>query len=404
MIAETLPVAMQKNSCGERLLIGLIAFCVFNLLTFFIQVLPFYYFTCIFSCGYLLLVCRQQKYTGRYFIFLLFCALSLLVHPPAPIFDAWERLILFCLVLVIASPCIYSTTLNFFRFKLQQILYCILNIIVLSSLVLYLSGAGKYQGSYYAGITIHSMLLAPCSAIIIFYSWYHSILFNQQKKPRRQLIVHGLSLISALCMLLLTGSRSGLGATLGGMGIFFLLLLSFERFVKYILWMAVLICCISFFGESKLFQPLLEKNGGSLEFQYDSRIELWEMKWAEFKTRPLCGIGFATAAESLEGNLISNTGRIESGSSWLGLLATTGVLGMAAFVNILVYSIGQLRRIYRQDKYAGSFLSAVLVFWLLHMLAEGYLWAGGSVLCLLFWLWLGVINSVEKMPELSKKL
>ena len=158
MIAETLPVAMQKNSCGERLLIGLIAFCVFNLLTFFIQVLPFYYFTCIFSCGYLLLVCRQQKYTGRYFIFLLFCALSLLVHPPAPIFDAWERLILFCLVLVIASPCIYSTTLNFFRFKLQQILYCILNIIVLSSLVLYLSGAGSrqllcrnYNSQYVAG-------------------------------------------------------------------------------------------------------------------------------------------------------------------------------------------------------------------------------------------------------------
>jgi len=107
---------------------------------------------------------------------------------------------------------------------------------------------------------------------------------------------------------------------------------------------------------------------------------------AEFASSPIIGIGFQTV--SLTGSDSPNRrGNIEPGSSWLAVLSMTGIVGLC-FVLIIFY------RAWHVSKYVNNnntiLFQGLLLFMSIHMLVEGYIYAGGSFLCMLLWLIIGV--------------
>ena len=115
----------------------------------------------------------------------------------------------------------------------------------------------------------------------------------------------------------------------------------------------------------------------------------------------LLGIGFSSVdAKAESGNTFdAKNGNVETGSSWLCILSMTGICGFAC---VFVLFVGAVRRGYEIIKTSpatGSFLLSILVFFIFHMMAEGYIFAGGSFLSTQVWLVLGTIYSISYYPE-----
>jgi len=130
----------------------------------------------------------------------------------------------------------------------------------------------------------------------------------------------------------------------------------------------------------------------------NSRTDLWQSRIDEFKSSPVFGIGVAmgtgSSSDVEEGGAI----RVEPGSSYLAVLAMTGVLGTLSFsvaLGLLLHGFASARQKPSLDR---DILSVVGVFLAMHGVAEGWILAFGSPLCFLFWLWLGNVGDAALQP------
>ena len=136
-------------------------------------------------------------------------------------------------------------------------------------------------------------------------------------------------------------------------------------------------------AESESLTGALAKKG-----TVNSRAELWQSRIAEFKSSPLFGIGVAMGtgnSSTVEGG---GNIRVEPGSSYLAILAMTGLFGVVTFS----WALSQLILQFVQAKPRGQEAQVVVamgVFLAVHGVAEGWVLAFGSPLAFLFWLWLG---------------
>jgi O-antigen ligase len=124
----------------------------------------------------------------------------------------------------------------------------------------------------------------------------------------------------------------------------------------------------------------------------NSREMHWQARWDEFLSSPFTGVGFATAWEDTIG-VDDETGAVETGSSYLAMLSMTGYVGGVACLLLALSLAMRLLACWpilteRQRLEIGSSAS----FWLVHLGAEGYIYAVASLLGLTFWLWLGCLN------------
>ena len=68
----------------------------------------------------------------------------------------------------------------------------------------------------------------------------------------------------------------------------------------------------------------------------------------------------------------------------------TGILGATGLLLLLCSLGGQLmKRSYLIPKTDLVQTAGIGAFWAVHAVAEGWIFAGGSFLCLLFWIWVG---------------
>ena len=89
-----------------------------------------------------------------------------------------------------------------------------------------------------------------------------------------------------------------------------------------------------------------------------------------------------------------STGTIETGSSWLAVLSMTGIIGFIPFLIIIYKSV---KRVWSKKKtnIEASLYLGLIVFLSIHMLVEGYIFAGGSVVFFIAWLIISCCYEIE---------
>lgn len=263
-----------------------------------------------------------------------------------------------------------------------------------------------------AGATTQSMTMGPIAGITLIYAIY-GFLQNLKKKGAFKYVYLILAAI-AFIMVLLARSRTALVASVIGV---FSIIIFLSGFRKGALNKAlpgiivIFICSIPLWN--KYSGSIVEKNEVAIDngSMTSSRDALWDYRIEEFKSKPIFGIGFSYIAKEpnyknipsprfAHVNALNKHERsffsaqsIEPGSSWLAVLSMTGIFGFVTFFIIyfsalktvkILASINKPNPIY--SLYAG-----ILIFFGLHMIAEGYVLSAGNIMCYIFWLLLGTI-------------
>ena len=246
------------------------------------------------------------------------------------------------------------------------------------------------------------MVLAPVSAISAIYGLTKAL--SLKKSERKRLIWWGLTLM-CYGSVLLSASRGSLGGVvfatvvtiykynMGKMG----------KFMQYAL-LGTAFLGLTFPLWGSLTESVMEKNDynisqGGVVYSREAKMAA---RMYEIRNNPLTGVGFSVVDETVD-NVDRRTGTIEPNSSWLGVFSMTGVFGFLLFVAIYVHAFrASFRRI--PDKNIATLLCGILAFFLVHMIIEGYVLAGGNFLCGTYWLTLGVVyaySSLNNKPALK---
>lgn len=143
----------------------------------------------------------------------------------------------------------------------------------------------------------------------------------------------------------------------------------------------------------------------------NTRELLWHARMEEFRANKWIGIGIGngdlnTSAEFGEyegsrGIVIDKDGKmnVEPGSSYLALLSMTGLAGATGMTGLLLWIGRRFAPRFRELPISQlSQLAGVGSFMAVHAIAEGWLLAVGSPLCLIFWLWLGRMLDAATRP------
>ena len=321
--------------------------------------------------------------------FLLYLPFTIILGQPSPVFRSWERLLLFAVMFMVCSPALQSDYSRNFRRNCLNISIIICVVLSVGSFFAYFAGInldttrdiGDYvdHAGWFSGLTRMSMILAPVSGL--------SALYLLNKTLKNKSIIYGLLTIPCIGSVLFSASRAGFIATLGGILVMLYYITQRNRKIfKKIITLFVLLA-ISFPIWESALSPVKQKQEGHFEDSvFDSREGKVQARFAEFVSSPLWGVGFC--AQDINGKDYYNkeTGTIEPGSSWLALLSMSGIVGFFLFLRLAIASF-KIVMCYADD--SSFWLLGALVFFFIHMIAEGYIFASGSPTSCLLWLVLG---------------
>lgn len=234
----------------------------------------------------------------------------------------------------------------------------------------------------FGGLTRHSMVLGPISAIAVIYCSYRALVTKNK--------LYWLLTMPCMACVLFSASRTAFIAALCGfMSMFYVLSGSNSRVLLKRLYPIIGILLISF----PLWQGALsglkmkqQNNVEQLGRSFGSREDKWNNRIEEFMGSPVCGVGFS-ACDPLNYEDYNRDlgGTVEPGSSWLAVLSMTGLMGFIPFVIIAYRAIRRAWSHRRHNQRAALYLG-LIVFLFTHMVSEGYVLAGGSLLCFVCWL------------------
>lgn len=341
--------------------------------------------------SYMLCVLYYCIYKNRIEIvplfFLLYLPISLYLNNPIPIFRSWERLMAFIMMFIVASPLIQSAIVRNMR---RQVLKALLRFSVVISVICffcYFLDINLFEDDYretyfddyeefighFSGITRHSMLLGPISGIATLY------LVDEFRRHRRRYLLLPL-LVITMFSLIFAASRLSIIATIAG--VVLTIAISYGagmRIMKY----AIITCVVatmSYPWTKQYIKPVINKHENVETGVYGTRTEKIEARIAEFKTSPVIGIGFASVDPEGLDEYDYITGSIEPGSSWLAILSMTGVIGLVLFGGIVGVSF------YATNHSESFLLQSLLFFFIVHMMAEGYVFSSGNTISFILWL------------------
>lgn len=337
-----------------------------------------------------------RKINGLFGWVLLACAASIVINDPPRVFHAWSRFGGFVLVILVATPFLGSTRLNNYRFRLFK--YCLYTcgLISVCSFFCYLLGinlmirggevADMQRVGGFGGLCNHSMTLGPVSGLGVLTFLYVWLTHDLSGYKRNMCLC---AVFICLFSVMISASRSAFLSTILGASI-----LVFFRYIghttKFInITFGIIFSLIALFP---VYEPFLDRTlekqriNNRMGSATASRAEKWEYRIAEFTESPICGVGFAVAKKDYS----PKTGTIEPGSSWLAILSMTGLLGAIPILLLVVPTIVILkRRATARSDVNAMLLLALLAYFSVHLIAEGYIFAVGSFLCFMFWLTLG---------------
>lgn len=374
----------------------LIAFIALNnIIAFSINLSTLYY--AIMGVALFIALCQNSNFSINIGMsYLIIAAIISIVGNDIPAyFHPWARLATFILMTALLSPLIQTAFLHRLRIRVFQFVLWGMGPIVILSLLAFFAGI-SFGRRDFAGITNQSMLIAPISANVIITSTYF---LTKGPLPSRKIKYYHISLIiSAFATLLLAASRTAIIGAAAGLLVYFYIMnrANLIKFLKKIAYL-IFVLCITYPLWASYVENLNRKNESSMAEGsiLSSREMHWQTRLHEFASSPLIGIGFASvSANSEEGSSLSmESGQVETGSSWLSLLSMTGILGFLAFLIVFINSLKSLFRIGRINIRFASCLSALMIFWAFHMIAEGYIHGAGGFLFFNIWLLIGCISA-----------
>lgn len=333
------------------------------------------------------------------------CMISIIGNEIPAFFRAWPRLGTFALITSVVSFTLCCETIVAFRVRLFASISKLLVVVtILSFLTLLIGGGYGLQGSWFQGVTVHSMIMGPVAAMSNL-----CCLYQLQYTQRNRYITWGyymLIVIGFICILQ-TGSRSALiGAVLSFL-CFMYYLNKVELYVlikRYVILILLLIASTPVWWSYT--DKIADKNKGETGLNTDSRAVHWHQRLEEWKSSPIIGIGFGTVDVTAKEGAAFNesSGGVEPGNSWLCALSMTGLLGFGCVVVIFIGTYFKLLRLMSYSRPIGSYLMAIMIFFMFHMMAEGYIFAGGSFLSIQVWLLLGVTYGIAFCPQYAASL
>lgn len=353
--------------------------------------------------GYAVYQLLRQNLTFDWFLtaFLIYVPLALLVTSPDAVFHSWERFVLFALLVLCVSPIFTSKESIKNRLDMFKMLLFVCVIIGVGSFFARFLGINfmktynrdfMSQAGLFGGLTTHSMMLGPIAGIGALYMAYIAYI----SKKKLYWILSSLSVISVL----FSASRSALAALIAGFTIMlFRLSGSMSKFaVSFVICIMIGTASLPLWGSA--LDAVREKNetnirsGGAL----NSRDKLWTTRINEIRNSPIFGVGFCAIdrTTSKDMNLDKRTGMVESGSSWLIILSMTGLVGAMLLVPVFVRSY---LTAYRDEDSFSALVCGILTLFFVHMIAEGYIFYGGSQMAFMLWLTVGVAMDSKYLIE-----
>lgn len=347
---------------------------------------------------------NRTKIRKGFLLFLLYIPFEILISNPAPVFQSWQRYILFTIVIVAVSPLLQNNKFRCFRFNCLK--YFIIAIVILSSLsfLCFFLGINYFKNKYgvidyhvvasgFGGLFSHSMLLGPISAIGTCTCVWLTYLSKKHK------IIYIILALSCAGSTLFSASRSAVaGALFGCIIIIYFYNRSKSKAIRNLIILAMI---------GVLSMPLWEgalngintKNKGNVELgEYGSRTHKFNARISEIEDNPILGIGFSAIDPNGDDYYDTSTGVIEPGSSWLGILSMIGIIGLMFVVYFIINAFLILKS---SSIFYAPLLMGYLGFFIEHLIFEGYIFAGGSVLCFLFWLIVGVATDLQYIKSLA---
>lgn len=334
------------------------------------------------------------------------CCVSIVFGNPPPFFKSWMRLGLFCIVLFITTPLISSPATELFRVRLFNWVSLICVFVGVGSFFAYFLGI-NYMISYFGpatvalgggfgGLTIHSMLLGPLAALGMLRCAYIAI----QRYACGIKLSYYLyaSLFACFASVLMASSRGAAGAALVAVCVLIYEKLRHKmgKLIKIVLCLICLAVPLAPAVEH-FSSGLVAKQEGNMKSggTFNSREALWNARLDEFKESPIYGVGFS-AQRIITSEATMRTGVIEPGSSYGAVFAMTGMLGGCVFLFIFVSSL------IKKKRQPMSLPQIYLIFFSIHLVIEGYVFAGGSPLCFIFWLCIGAACAMKHNPQLNQ--
>ncbi len=328
--------------------------------------------------------------------FMLYLPVEILLSQPDSRFHSWERAGLFIAMTASVSPLLQSEYARIFRLRALQLFTFIIVVASVGSFfcyflginMMFFGGSNEYLGSAgrFSGLFDHSMKLGPMAALASLFLIYKG--FTTQKK--------WLFAIAALCActVLFSASRGSFVGLV--VGCFFLLYRysgNKEQLMKIcVTVIAVLIVTYPLWNGA--MEGLEKKQAGNIEAggTLSSRSAKWESRIDEFISSPIWGVGFSAINPNGSDYWNKSKGTIEPGTSWLAILSMTGAVGFMLFMSIF-------RKAYMLVKNSMNnraiILYTFLIFFSVHLLVEGYIFAAGNPLCIIFWLLLACCCDME---------
>lgn len=337
-------------------------------------------------------------------LLLLYLPINIMVTQPDGVFKPWSRLALFAIVFVFASPLLKSQTIAIYRKKVLLGLLTICVVLGIGSFFCYFLGINymsnqstgdailDYQGSAggFGGLLVQSISLGMISGMGALYMFYRSIIQPQKSKKWYYVIIVVLILTA-----LVSASRSALLASVMGMLVMLYQMNKKQgKFLRIIMGI-VLVMMLTYPLWEGFASGMTQKTEAGAELgAYGSRTEKWMARISEISSNPVTGIGFAAVDGHLD--IIGAGGVVEPGSSWLCILSMTGIIGFLLFCMILLKPFKYLKR--HPSPY-NALLLGLLAFVCMHMISEGYIFAGGSSLCFTAWLLFGCCYDADYLKD-----
>lgn len=359
-------------------------------------------FPLIFFCLINMLAQRNINLNTKIIFFLFFAFLSSLASQA--ITYSGIRYIVLALSVAFFSPLITSNYAIKLREEIWEHLgWASLLVVMLS--IFFEVGSIQLPQLYFKegnpGITTHAMLYGPISGFASLF------LFSKActKEKKRKLYIF----LSIICLTAVFSSlsRIAITATILGLTTALLYTLKLEKSKFFILALVIagisLITALSYLNQSDKYG---DADSGSAFTQKgsetSSRTELWDERLREFKSNPILGIGVGVSQEILDENILLNgefIGFVEPGSTYLVILSMTGLLGAISLSIAIGFEFLNFLNCSKYiQKYTNIEILGMGVFFIVHGVAEGWIYSPGGIICIMFWLWFG------RMVDATKKI
>lgn len=364
------------------------------------------YYSIYLGCFSWLLFRGGVTVNKKYLFFISAIFLSIWLNDIPALFRVPSRTFAFLSLVFMVGPFFVNDRLiHMRRLLFVRTLLVLRWIVFISFLLKFIAPDLATNRSGFCGLVTHSMVLSPLAGICTLYSLYRFYLTEKRQERYKE----SACLCICFLILLLSGSRGALAATVVGFAFFYIRLYRHRMGKLLQTGLFILLLVVS---TSALWWPYTErlrqktessrKNGGTVA----SRERIWQDRIDEFTAFPLFGVGFSSYNLDYiqsEHTINRQSGTIEPGTSWLFLLSSMGIYGFLSFLLPLAYSIYILFK-ELDTGLNGGLLCSIMILFSVHMLIEGYVTASGAYLCFLLWLSLSECEQILQQTNNNKLL